>query len=104
MPVLVLDAKGRVTLPAAVRAALGLHAGDALFYAITDGELRVSPARDPYAHLSDAELMEADAAYLREHPEEVAWMQEEAALWDGTLQDGLEPEEWDAKTRLPRTR
>lgn len=101
MPVLTLDAKGRVTLPAAVRAALGLQAGDALHYAVADGELRVSRSNDPYAHLSDAELLEADAAYLREHPEEVAWMLEEAALWDCTLQDGLEPEEWDAETPLP---
>jgi AbrB family looped-hinge helix DNA binding protein len=104
MPVLVLDAKGRVTLPAAVRAALGLHAGDALFYAITDGELRVSPARDPYAHLSNAELMEEAAKYLLLYPEEATWMQEESALWDSTLQDGLEPEEWDAETHLPRER
>jgi hypothetical protein len=85
-----------------VREALVLHPGDAVFFAVVDGELRLSKSADPYAHLSDDELLAADHAWLEELPEEVIAIQKEVALWDNTLMDGLWPgDEGDGATGAP---
>lgn len=91
MSTVVMDAEGRVTVPPEVREELDLHPGDAVFYAVVDGELRLSKSADPYAHLSDEELLAAHNAWLEAHPEDATAIEEEAALWDNTLMDGLEP-------------
>ena len=44
-----IDAKDRLHIPREMREALGLKPGDAVFYALVDGEIRVRPADDPYA-------------------------------------------------------
>lgn len=66
-----MDGKGRVTIPRSVRERLGLNPGDVYFTAVVDGELRITPARDPYAHLTGEDLMQADAVWVREHLDEV---------------------------------
>lgn len=44
MPTATLTAKGQVTIPMAVRTALGLHAGSRLDFELTTGGFRVVPA------------------------------------------------------------
>ena len=67
MPYARLDNKERFRLPRAAREALDLHAGDAVVYAVVDGELRLRKASDPYAEAGPIALaVERDFA---EHPE-----------------------------------
>ena len=40
-----VTAKGQITLPKAVREALGVQTGDRLRYIIQDGEVRIRPVR-----------------------------------------------------------
>ena len=40
-----ITAKGRITLPKAVREALGVQTGDRVRYIIQDGEVRIRPVR-----------------------------------------------------------
>lgn len=48
MPIGVIDGKGRFQIPQAVRDALGIKPGDAVFYGYEDGEVRLRKAEDPY--------------------------------------------------------
>lgn len=45
-----ISAKGRITLPTAVREALGVRPGDRLRYFVADGEVRIRAVR-PIQHL-----------------------------------------------------
>lgn len=99
-----MDGKGRVMIPRRVREEIGLSPGDPYFSVVVKGELRIVPARDPFAHLSGEELMQADAAWAREHPEEVRSVRNEMEAWDSANLDNLEPEYWDDAPRAPRTR
>lgn len=41
-----INANGRIVIPAPIREALGIHAGDELVLYVEDGALRVEPQRD----------------------------------------------------------
>lgn len=43
-----IDAKGRVTIPAEVRRALGMREGDTLFLSAEDGVVRLAKAQNPF--------------------------------------------------------
>lgn len=94
MSTLSLDEQGRLAMPPELREQLGIHPGDALYYAVVDGELRLCKSADPYAHLTDDELVIADSAWLEAHPEEIERINKEMKLWKTTLTDGLEAEGW----------
>lgn len=104
MPAVTVDSKGRLRLPQAIRRELGIRAGDVVFCAVVGNEVRLAKARDPFAHLSGDELLDAHEAWLRANPDQVAEMKEEMADWQAPNLSDLEPEEWDAETRAPRTR
>jgi antitoxin PrlF len=42
-----ITSKGQVTIPKAVRRALGVREGDSLVFEVEDGEARVRPLREP---------------------------------------------------------
>ncbi len=67
MTVGTIDAKDRLRIPRAMREALGLKPGDAVFYALVDGEIRVRPAGDPYTAYGPV-ARQVQAAYAQ-HPE-----------------------------------
>jgi AbrB family looped-hinge helix DNA binding protein len=62
-----LDAKDRLRIPRELREALGLKPGDAVAYALVDGEIRVRRVIDPYAAYGPVarQVLRAAAA----HPE-----------------------------------
>ncbi|HLZ68294.1 MAG TPA: AbrB/MazE/SpoVT family DNA-binding domain-containing protein [Dehalococcoidia bacterium] len=62
-----IDAKDRLRIPREMRKALGLKPGDAVCYALVDGEIRVRPADDPYAAYGPV-ARQVWAAY-QQHPE-----------------------------------
>ena len=62
-----IDAKDRLRIPREMREALGLKPGDAVFFALVDGEIRVRPADDPYAHYGSV-ARQVRTAY-EQHPE-----------------------------------
>ena len=92
MPYARLDNKERFRIPRAAREALNLHAGDALAYAVIDGELRLRKATDPYAGLGPvARAVEREFA---EHPERLRTLDEvmaEMGITQAHL-DAVEPE------------
>src|SRR5579885_1259877 len=62
-----IDAKDRLRIPREMREALGLRPGDAVFFALVDGEIHVRPADDPYAHYGSV-ARQVRTAY-EQHPE-----------------------------------
>lgn len=61
MAVGAIDAKGRFTIPKPLLAAMGLSAGSHVFYTVTNGELTLVKADDPYGPVAKAVIAE----YLR---------------------------------------
>jgi AbrB family looped-hinge helix DNA binding protein len=82
MPVLLVDSKGRLTLPRRVRERLGIRGGDAISYTVVGGEFRMTKVQDPYAHMTAEELLAAEGEWQAAHPDEVKAMREEMEEWD----------------------
>ena len=93
MPSGQIDAKGRLSIPRAMRDKLGLRAGDTVFFTVdyTDDDvpyLRMAKAVNPLAMMLDALAEDAIRAYERGEtiPLEQAWaeLDEEDAAQRGT--------------------
>ena len=104
MPYLALDKRGRIQLSREMRAQLGLKPGDTVYVEQRTGEIAIQPSRDPYAHLSGHELLEAYARWAREHPEEMAAQAEELEKWQAIPWDGLAEEDWSAEIAAAQQR
>jgi hypothetical protein len=62
----------------------------------------MTKARDPYAHLSGDELLDAQAEWERTHPEEMEQARAEMVGWQAAKLNDLEREAWDGERRAPR--
>lgn len=70
-----IDAKGRITLPRNMRKALGVEAGDTVFfrYDPKDKQLRIAPAKNPFDVLAEhavREYKEGRTKTIEEYAEE----------------------------------
>lgn len=70
-----IDAKGRITLPRNMRKALGVEAGDTVFfrYDPKDKQLRIAPAKSPFDVLAEhavREYKEGRTKTMEEYAEE----------------------------------
>jgi AbrB family looped-hinge helix DNA binding protein len=100
--------RGTVVIPAELRRQYGLGEGSHLIAEARPEGILLRPARlladeAPGWRERLFDAYHAEMAALRQDPD--AWAEEIAdqQLLDETLADGLEPEDWDPVTRLPRT-
>lgn len=92
---------GDVVIPAHLRRRLGLTEGSAVVAEERDGGVLIRPARrtpEEEERWRDRVFAEANAAWAaqRADPEALRQLQQEDALWEATLMDGLDPDDvWD---------
>jgi len=62
-----IDAKGRITLPRNMRKALGVEAGDTVFfrYDLKDNQLRITPLASPFDALAEEAVKEYKKGHTR---------------------------------------
>jgi AbrB family looped-hinge helix DNA binding protein len=66
MAVTTMDAKGRIAIPAEIRAKLGLESGDAFFFEADENDvIRIAKAQNPFDALAENALEERRAGRTR---------------------------------------
>ena len=108
MPAIRVGKRGTVVIPADLRRKFGLHEGALIIAEAQEDGVLIRPA---VAVPLDANrrrrwLEETNEAYAALRADSAAWQAElaERASWDGTLLDGLDPEEcWTDDGAAPRT-